>query len=1082
MRGMLSALLLSLAIQSAVSVQDVDPAFQALAERFFATQQAEDVDGYLALWSKSATRPMAEQLRFVFGSGDDIFTAVAVLRTNVIGDTARVRVSANRERTDGRVRNPDGSPRTFTSRLQLALSLVREEGEWRIVREGAPADELATALIESNDPEVRRRLLDSEPDLSNPRLVDAISRRADALAQRAQYKPAQAIYERSLEVARAIKDARTEGQALQNIANSHYFQRNFPEALKSYEQRLALARDTKNDEGTASALVGIGTVLYSTYDYGAALTAYREALAIQERLDDTSGSGTTLISTGNVLYLQGDFAAAIADYRRAEELKRTALDPAGAASALEGLGRVYSAQGDYAAALSAFAGVLDERRTSNDGPRQALVLHSIGEIHFRLGNTDAARAAYQEARQLFEKYQDLGSAGRALQGAALTELVVGRFAAGEKSYTESITACTTAADAECIARAQVGLAYALAAQEKFDDAVTWYGRSLIAFNELQMEEAGARARLGLAEALYGRGDYDKALDQAVASRRTAIALNSDDVLWRALVSAARSERKLRKPELALGSARAAVLAVERMAAVALERPGQAAPGDSAAAYALLAVLQAELGDASAAFNSIEAMHAHSLRAALAGSEREIARGMTSEERAEEHRLTTALTTLLAQRTSERGLPRPDPARLAKLEDAIKEATAQRNAARLQLFARLPDLRTWRGLGATATVDDLPILLDVKGRALLQLLVDEHDVLVVLASRKPGNDGIDIKAYAIPVKRQDLAERIVRALAASALASVERWRAASKDLFAILPAEAVEQLATVTSLVVVPDDTLWRVPFEALPIRDRYLADSAAVTYAASVTAAIRPPSTAGITADAAGRNVVALAAPVLPDALVADLKATAPTWTLRAPEAASLEVAGIKPKGSKPEAAGPVILTGPGATKAAATAAVATADALHIAAPFRVNSASPLFSRILLSAPLSEKTVDGKVAADVNTTRRDTQLDAREVFNLPSTARVVLLSDPSALSMRDASRGIKPIQWAWRATGASTLIVKRWGGDADFSNQVVTGFYEQLAGGNPPERALEAARTAVRKTEAGRAPAAWAGWIVISGR
>ena len=1079
MRGMLSSLLLSLALQSVVPVQEIDPAFQALAERFFATQQAEDVDGYLALWSKSATKPMAEQLRFVFGSGDDIFTSVAVVRANVVGDTARVRVSANRERTDGRIRNPDGSARTFNSRLQLALSLVREDGEWRIVREGAPADELALALIESNDPEVRRRLLDSEPELLNARLVDAISRRADELVQRAQYKPAQAIYERSLEVARVIKDARAEGQALQNIANSHYFQRNFPEALKSYEQRLALARDTKNDEGTASALVGIGTVLYSTYDYGAALTTYREALAIQERLNDISGVGTTLISTGNVLYLQGDFAAAIADYRRAEELKRKALDPAGAASALEGLGRVYSAQGDYAAALSAFAGVLDERRMSNDGPRQALVLHSIGEIHFRLGNTDAARAAYQEARQLFEKYKDLGSAGRALQGAALTELVAGRFAAGEKAYTESITACTTASDAECIARAQVGLAYALAAQEKFDDAVTWYGRSLIAFNELKMEEPGARARIGLAEALYGRGDYDKALDQAVAARRTAIALNTDDVLWRALVSTARSERRLEKPELALGSARAAVLVVERMAAVALDRPGQAAPADSAAAYAVLAVLQAEQGDAPAAFNSIEAMHAHTLRASLAGSEREIARGMTSEERAEEHKLTTSLTTLLAQRTSERGLPRPDPARLAKLDDAIKEATAQRTAARQQLFARLPDLRTWRGLGATATADDLPILLDAEGEALLQLLVDEHDVLVVVASRKPGDGGIDIKAHAVPMKRQDLAERIVRAMAASALASVEGWRAASKELFAILPPDAVERLASASSIVVVPDDTLWRVPFEALPVRDRYLADSAAVTYAASVTAAIRPP--AAVPADTVGTRIVALAAPVLPATVVADLKATAPTWTLRAPEAASLEVAGIKPS-AKVEAAEPVILTGTGATKAAATAAVAMADALHIAAPFRVNSASPLFSRILLSAPPPETPVDGKAPAEVTAASRDTQLDGREIFNLPSSARVVVLSDPSALSMRDASRGITPIQWAWRATGAATLIVKRWGGDAEFSNRIVTAFYEQLAGGTPPERALEAARTAVRKTEAGRAPAAWAGWIVLSGR
>ena len=1062
-----------------VPAQDVDPALQAITERFFATQQAEDVDGYLALWSRSASKPTAEQLRFVFASGDDVFTDVAVLRATITGETARIRVTATRARTDSRMKAPDGSPRAFTSRLQLALALVREAGEWRILREGAPVDELATALIDTDAAEARGHLLASEPELLTPRLTDAISRRADQLVQVAQYKAAERIYERSLEAARAMRNARAEGQALQNIANSQYFQRNFTDALKSYELRLALARETKSDDGVASALVGIGTVLYSTYDYGAALKVYREALAVQEVLNDIGLIGTTLISIGNVLYLQGDYAAAIADYRRAEELKRKAHDTSGAASALEGLGRVYTAQGDYAAALEAFAGVLDEWRARGDGSRQATVLHGIGEIHFRLGNTDAARTAYQESRQLFEKVGDLASAGRALQGSAVTELIAARPAAAEKAYADSITACTTGKDAECIARAQVGLAYALAAQEKYDDAVTWYGRSLISFNDLRMDEAGARARLGLSEALYGRGDHQKALDEAVNARRTAVALETDDVLWRALVATARAERKLAKADLALGSARAAVQTVERMATAALDRPGQSAPADSTSAYAALAVLQSEHGDAAGAFNTVESMRAHALRAVLAGSEREIARGMSTEERAEEHRLATALTTLLAQRTSQRSLPKPDAAALAKLDTDIKEATAVRAAARQKLFARLPELPTWRGLGPIATTEDISTLLDADGKALLQFVIDEHDVLVLVAARKAGEDAVVQKAYVTPMKRQDLAQRIVRAMDGNALASVEAWRAASKDVFSILPAEAIDELSAASSIIVVPDDTLWRIPYEALPIRDRYLADRATLSYATSVTAALKPPAASAPPGTLP--RIVAVAAPVLSSDLVKDLTATAPTWMLRSPESASAEVSTIKPVANA-DAAPPVVLTGDTATKPAAVAAVANADALHVAAPFRINSASPLFSRILFSAPPVEKPVDGRRSAQAAPAGRDAQLDAREVFNLESSARLIFFSDPATMSMRDASRGIAAIHWAWRSTGAATMVLKRWGGNEATSNQVVAAFYQELAGGKSAEQALAAARAGIRKTDAGRAPAAWAGWIVISGR
>jgi hypothetical protein len=86
----------------------------------------------------------------------------------------------------------------------------------------------------------------------------------------------------------------------------------------------------------------------------------------------------------------------------------------------------------------------------------------------------------------------------------------------------------------------------------------------------------------------------------------------------------------------------------------------------------LALLQAKKGDAAAVFNTVEEMRVHSLRVAVAASEREIARGMTSDDRAEEQRLDIALTTLIAQRTSERGLPKPDAARLAKLQVAIHD--------------------------------------------------------------------------------------------------------------------------------------------------------------------------------------------------------------------------------------------------------------------------------------------------------------------------------------------------------------------------------------------------------------------------
>ncbi|HEY0872479.1 MAG TPA: tetratricopeptide repeat protein, partial [Vicinamibacterales bacterium] len=713
MVSLIPALILCLSLQTAQApaASEVDPAIQAVVRRFFETQQAEDVQGYLALWSATATRPQAAQLRFIFEAGDDLFSDITIVSATITGNTARVRVTATRQRTDLQAKRPDGKPRVFTTRMQQALALVREGDAWKIVREGPPADELAAALIETEDPELREAILASEPALVNARLVDAISRRADALAQVQKYKDAQAVYERSLEVAQAIGDRKLEGRALQNVANALYFQRDFSRALTLYQRRLDLERDIENGEGIASALLGVATIQYSQFEYGAALQSYREALGIQETLGDEVQVSTTLISTGNVLYLQGDYDGAIADYRRAEEIKRRYFDTAGAATALEGLGRVYSAQGDYAAALLAFTGVLHERRARSDAAGQALALQGIGEIHFRLGNTEQARAAFEESRTSYESIKDVGSAGRVWQGTAVNELAAGRFPDAEKAYASSIKLCTAADDGECIARAQVGLAFALAAQQKYGEAIAWYQQSILSFDALKMTDPSARAKIGLAEALAGSKEYIDALNQASLAGKMGVELQSDDLLWRALVSQARAERKLGRPADALATARAAVLAVERMAAEALDRPGQAVPRDTSAAYATLAVLQAEAGDARGAFTTAEAMRTHRLRSDLAANERDIARGMSEAERAEERAFAAELTTLFVRRDREKALPKPDAARIEKLESAVEDAIGRRNAWRAGLFTRLPELEIWRGLAPPATADDLTRLLD-----------------------------------------------------------------------------------------------------------------------------------------------------------------------------------------------------------------------------------------------------------------------------------------------------------------------------------------------------------------------------------
>lgn len=1033
--------------------ENVDPALRAAIERFFATQEAEDIDGYLALWSRTAQRPQPAQLKFIFDTGDDRFFDLQILRAFVTDAQARVRVTIQRSRTDARAKRPDGSPVVFHSRQLTSLTFVREGEEWKLVSEGSPADELGLALMKVATPAERKALLDADPDLIGDRMFDAMGRQADPLARAMQFVPAQQAYERIRDVARDVGNRAAEGRALQNIANALYYQRRFDQALETYDARLAIARELSDDEGIAVALSGIATVRYSLFDYAAALPAYRDALALQEKLDDRMSVATTLISIGNVLYLHGEFDDAIASYRRSRELYRGMNYKAGESRAIEGLGLVYTAQGNLSAALDAYSVVLADSRIRNDARSTGNALFSTGQIHLRLGNADSARTSFEEARGIFEKAKDVPNAGAAWQGLGLTELVASRFAAAEKAYLQSETACAAAGELECAARSIVGLGFAQASQEQFDKAITTYLRGIAAFLKLEKSEEAARGEIGLSQAYLGNKDYESAVRAAVRARDRGIAAKKDDVVWRALLAEARAARRLGDIARATALTTDAIAAIERLSDASIDRPGRAVAADTEAAFAFMAILQASEQKSYDAFMTAERRRAHALRTALYTNEREIYRGMTDGEREEERKIVGELVALHARRDNEQGLPKPNADKLKKLDAAIADAASRRREQMRRLFDRLPELKRWRGfVTAPATVVPPP------DTVVVQFVVDEDELLVVSGVALDADAGPAWQSYILPVSRQKLAERVARAMDINAVKDRALWIKSSAEVFGLLPTELVTQMGTASRLLIIPDDVLWRIPFEAIPFQTGYVVDSVPVTYTGSLLSTIDVAEK-----PAATSRLLAVAAPEIAPAVMEQLKATLPGWNLRSSDVAHAEAQQIAALFAGSDAA--VVQTGVSATERALRESLTAASLLHVAAPFRINGASPLFSFVLL-APSGEGTDDGA-------------LEARELMNLTLDARVVAFSDGAAASMRNGAAASPILQWAWLAAGVPSLVLPRWAADDATNTSLLADLYARLKSGESPAQAMKAAIAAVRRNEATAAPFYWANWMVV---
>jgi hypothetical protein len=148
---------------------------------------------------------------------------------------------------------------------------------------------------------------------------------------------------------------------------------------------------------------------------------------------------------------------------------------------------------------------------------------------------------------------------------------------------------------------------------------------------------------------------------------------------------------------------------------------------------------------------------------------------------------------------------------------------------------------------------------------------------------------------------------------------------------------------------------------------------------------------------------------------------------------------------------------------------------LEVAAPFRINSASPLFSPVLLAGETGTAST-GTASTDAAS---DGILEMREVMNLALRADLAVLSDGAAVSMRDAAGAIPTIQFGWRAAGVPAIVMPRWVADESAGPEWLAALVAGVKSGAPPASAASAASAAIRSTEGMSAPYFWAGWMVV---
>ncbi len=1055
---------------SAAAADEV--ALRALAEEFYTCYATKDLDGFLKLWSAKAPELAARrqiQQRY-FADFEKIEVKGLVIRElEVKAEKARLRVSLEVNPIEART----GKPASGFGKTIRVLEGVKEEGAWKVWREAPAEEDLANALASLKTDDERSALLITEKELVTERLVKAFIRQGASLRSQGKYPEALARFRLAQNIAERIGYKAGIASALNNFGNIDYSQSNFAQALEHYQKSLAMSEAIGDKAGITLTLNNIGNVHGMQGNYTAAIEQYQKSLAVSEARGEKSGIARTLNNIGLVHALQGNYAQALEHYQKSLTINEALGDKIGISNTLNNIGNVHYPQGNYAQALEYYQKSLALSEAIGDKAGSMRTLNNIGSVHNSQGNYALALEYYQKSIALSEAIGDKAGAGSPLHNIGNIYKSQGNYAQALEYYQKSLMQREAVGDKAGIASALNAIGDVHNYQGDYAQAREYYQKSLVQ-REALGDKAGVSSGLNdLGNVSRLQGNYAQALDFTDRATVLAKQFGYPVEFYRARNEAGLSYRALNQLTAARQAFEEAIATTETLRAQVAggEQEQERFFEDKLDPYRAMVELLVAENQSGEALAYAERAKARVLLDVLHSGRVNVNKAMNTAEQERERGLNNQLVSLNTQITREKLRPQPDPARLNDLKAQLQKARLDYEAFQIGLYAAHPELKAQRGEAQPLTVEQARALLPDTRSALLEYVVtDERTYLFALTVNAAGTT-TELKVYSMAIKGKELNDRVERFRETLAQGS-PGFRQPARELYDLLLKPAAAQLQGRTSLVIVPDGTLWELPFQALqPDPNRYVIEDCAIAYAPSLTALREMLKLRDGRKDSAGSpTLLAFGNPALGKQTIARAKSALMDEKLDPLPEAERQVNGMRqiygPANSK-------VYIGAEAREERAKAEAGSYRILHLATHGILNNSSPMYSHLVLAQAEGDTNEDGL-------------LEAWEIMKLDLKADLTVLSAcETARGRVGAGEGMIGLSWALFVAGCPTSVVSQWKVESASTTELMLEFHRQLksqlanpAGGLSAARALREAALKLQRSSQYRHPFYWASFVV----
>ncbi len=804
-----------------------------------------------------------------------------------------------------------------------------------------------------------------------------------------------------------------------------------PKLRSKYALRAAADHDTAADVAGSAELARI-------------------ALDSAKRSDDNAMVVAADLRLCSALRRQSDFPGAEAVCREALDIALKSGLKVDEARARNGLSSIYTYTGQLRQALEHLQIALKLAEAAGEKMGVAFLDNNIGQILWLQGSYADSLGYFERSLKLKREFGRPADQIGTLNNIGLVYEQLGDLGRAAKVFAEDLEMCEKSGDRNCRPTILNNIATVEFAQGKLKDAAAHFRDSA----ELARAPDKPEALANLAEVLGAMGDLKPARDNADRALKLARETGNLAGEWRAVSvsgEVAQAEGDLAAAEKWY---RQAVDTAENLMANAAggEQDRQRYFEQKLKVWRGLSEVLVAQGRIDDSFDVAEKSRARILREVLASGRLRVDKGLTEEERAREAALRQRMSSLNLDLARETAEPRSSALRVNALRRQLDDARAEYSEFEAALYSSHGDLRLQRSEIPAAPATAIAAALDRKTAAIEYILGENTIYAYVVCGGDPKVHFFKLSGTPATLKNQakDFARRVAERNLDFAPPGRELYRRLVEPLRSILAGK--------TSLVIVPDQELWQVPFQALMnSQGRYLVQDFGISYVPSMTV-LCEMNRRYARRIAHAPELLALGNPKV-------------TGEAALPQA-EREVAGIAESYGASHSR---VLTGARATETFVKENAGRYDVLHLAAHGSLDEQRPLYSHIVLSPAAGE----------------DGFLEAWELMKLNLKEEVVVLSAcQTAAGGISQGEGLIGMSWALFVAGAPTTVAGLWKVDSASTTKLMLDFHRALrerlaspgpalAGGLTKSEALRRAMLDLMKEPEFRHPFYWAGFVMF---